>query len=262
VTQVVVITGCSTGIGKATALAFARRGDRVYATMRAPERGIELQTLIDAQGLDAEILPLDVTDDVSVRNALSAVVDQHARVDVVVNNAGIGPFAPVERTTDHHWLETLDTNLLGAVRVARAALPTMRAQGNGTIVNISSVAGRLAAIPTQAAYAASKHALCAFTDSLVAECAAFGIQAYCIEPGFFATAIMDKDTVLDLDEGDPYKAVADGVQQFFRASVAAAPSPHLVAEVVLAAADGSLDDGVHHPVGVAGLEPTANAARQ
>jgi NAD(P)-dependent dehydrogenase (short-subunit alcohol dehydrogenase family) len=262
VTQIVLITGCSTGIGQATAIAFARRGDRVYATMRAPERGRDLQALIHGEGLDAEIIPLDVTDDQSVRNAMSIVVDRHEHLDVVVNNAGIGPFAPIERTTDHHWLETLDTNLLGAVRVARAALPAMRSQGNGTIVNISSVAGRLAAIPTQAAYAASKHALCAFTDSLVAECAAFGIHVYCIEPGFFATAIMDKDAVIDLDEDDPYKRIADNVEQFFRASVAAAPSPDLVAQVVCAAADGSLVDAVHHPVGVSGLEPTANAARQ
>jgi NAD(P)-dependent dehydrogenase (short-subunit alcohol dehydrogenase family) len=259
--SVVVITGCSTGIGRAAALAFARRGDRVYATMRAPERGTELQQLIDDENLDADILRLDVTDDVSVRKAVAEVADRDARIDVVVNNAGIGPFAPVERTDDDHWLTTLDTNLLGAVRVARASLPVMRAQGVGTIVNISSLAGRFASAPTQGAYAASKHALCAFTDSLVAECAAFGINSFCIEPGFFATAIMDKEVVAELEDDDPYKPMSDAVQDFFRASVSAAPSPDAVVDLIMAAASGTLDGGVHYPIGVPGLEPTANASR-
>jgi NAD(P)-dependent dehydrogenase (short-subunit alcohol dehydrogenase family) len=259
--KVVLITGCSSGIGRATALAFARRGDRVYATMRAPERALELQELLDGEGLDAEILRLDVTDDESVRSTISAVTNREGRIDAVVNNAGIGPFAPIERTTDADWWTTLDPNLLGALRVARAALPTMRARGSGTIVNISSVAGRLASIPTQAAYAASKHALCSFTDSIVAECSTFGVKASCIEPGFFATAIMEKDTVAHLEPDDPYKSVAEHIEQFFQASLAAAPPPDAVASLVIAAVDGSLEGGVHHPVGVPGLEPTLTAAR-
>jgi NAD(P)-dependent dehydrogenase (short-subunit alcohol dehydrogenase family) len=186
---------------------------------------------------------------------------RESRIDAAVNNAGIGPFAPIERTTDADWWATLDTNLLGAVRVTRAALPLMRAQGGGTIVNISSVAGRLASIPTQAAYAASKHALCAFTDSIVAECAPFGIKAYCIEPGFFATAIMERDAVARLERDDPYLPVADQIEHFFRASVAAAPPPDAVATLVLAAVDGELDGGFHHPVGLPGLKPTQTAAR-
>lgn len=259
--RVVLITGCSTGIGRATALAFGRSGDRVYATMRNPARGVELQQAIVDEGLDTEILTLDVTDDASVRLAVGTIEKREARIDIAVNNAGIGPFAPVERTDDDHWLTTFDTNLFGAVRVARATLPGMRRNRGGAIINVSSIAGRLASIPTQGAYAASKHALCALTDSLVAECAQFGITAHCIEPGFFATSIMDGDTVAPLPDTDPYKAVADGVEQFFRDSVAVAPPPNEVAELIVAAADGRLTDGVHHAVGAPGQTSTASAAR-
>lgn len=259
--SVVLITGCSTGIGRAAALGFARRGDRVYATMRNPASGDDLRDTITAEGLDAEILALDVTSTTSVHAAFDHILATDGRIDVVVNNAGVGPFAPIERTTDNDWLTTFDTNLFGAVRTARAALLAMRSQGAGTIVNISSIAGRLASLPTQSAYAASKHALCALTDSLVAECAGFGIKAFCIEPGFFATAIMDKDTVAHLDDADPYKPIADNIEQFFRASVAAAPAPDAVVDLLLAAADRTLPDGIHHPVGIPGLEPTASAAR-
>jgi NAD(P)-dependent dehydrogenase (short-subunit alcohol dehydrogenase family) len=137
----------------------------------------------------------------------------------------------------------------------------MRQQASGVIVNISSIAGRLAPIPTQGAYAASKHALCALTDSINAECAPFGINAFCIEPGFFATAIMDKDTFVRLDDDDPYKA-PDGRRRallpFQRRRGTAADA---VAELVLAATDGTLNGGAHHPVGVPGLGPTPSAAR-
>jgi NAD(P)-dependent dehydrogenase (short-subunit alcohol dehydrogenase family) len=208
-----------------------------------------------------EVLRLDVTDDDSVRRAVDVVLDRAGHIDAVVNNAGVGPFGPIERSTDADWFATLDTNLVGPVRVTRAVLPSMRALGRGTIVNISSIAGRLATIPTQGAYAASKHALCALTDAINAECNGFGIHAFCIEPGFYATAIMDKDTVPALDVNDPYKPVMDNIEQLFRAGVAAAPPPDAVAELVVAAVDRMLAGGTHHPVGVPGLEVSATSAR-
>jgi NAD(P)-dependent dehydrogenase (short-subunit alcohol dehydrogenase family) len=248
--KVVLVTGCSSGIGRATALALAARGDRVYATMRT------------AGELDgAEVLQLDVTDQASVRGAVDTVLQSEGRIDAVVNNAGVGGFGPVERSSDDEWLATFDTNLFGPVRVVRAALPAMRAQGDGAIVNISSVAGRLAAIPMQSAYAASKHGLCVLTDSLNAECGAFGIRAVCIEPGFTATSIMEKHSVSRLDEDDPYKPVLDSIEQFFLASLAVAASPDVVATMIAAAIDGSLSGGTHFPVNVPGLTPTTDAGR-
>jgi NAD(P)-dependent dehydrogenase (short-subunit alcohol dehydrogenase family) len=259
--RVVVVTGCSSGIGLATALAFGRRGDRVYATMRAPERGAGLRGTVDDEGLDVAITPLDVTDIESVRSAIDEIVRRERRIDVVVNNAGTSSFAPIEHSTEEAWLRTLDTNLLGPLRVTRAALPTMRAQDAGTVVNISSIAGRIAPVPTQGAYAASKHALCAFTDSLVTEVGQFGVRAYCIEPGFFATAIMEKGEAAELPDGDPYKVTADAVLQFFADGVKAAPTADVVADMVVAAAIGDLGDAIHHPIGAEGFGPTMTSAR-
>ncbi len=260
--HITLITGCSTGIGMTTALHLARRADHVYAGMRALDRSNEIRQALAREGLNAQILQLDVTDEEAVRAAVDFVISREGRIDAIVNNAGVAPFAPVERTTDADWLATLNTNLLGPVRLARAALPSMRSRHAGTIVNISSVAGRLAPVPTQPAYAASKHALCAFTDSLAAECTPFGISTYCIEPGFFSTAIMDKDTICPLDDTDPYKPLSDSIWQFFRDSVAAAPPPDAVAELVLAAIDGTIQQGFHYPVGMPGLGPTPSSARQ
>lgn len=258
--RVVLVTGCSTGIGLVTALAFARRGDRVYASMRDPNRGSTLRDAAAAEQLEVRVVQLDVTDDSSVRRTVDAVVAAEGRLDVAVNNAGIGPFAPVERSTDEEWTAAFDTNVLGPVRVARAVLPVMRSNGGGVIVNISSVAGRLAPLPTQGAYAASKHAVCVFTDSINAECGAFGVRSVCIEPGFFATAIMDKDTVPRLADDDPYRPVMDSVEQFFRASLATAPPPDAVADLVVAAADGPLPGGSHHVVGM-DLPPSDTSSR-
>jgi NAD(P)-dependent dehydrogenase (short-subunit alcohol dehydrogenase family) len=248
--KVVLVTGCSSGIGRATALALAARGDRVYAAMRTPR---ELA--------GAEVLQLDVTDQASVRAAVDTVLESEGRIDAVVNNAGVGGFTPFERSSDVEWLATFDTNLFGPARVARAVLPTMRAQGDGAIVNISSVAGRVAAIPMQSAYAASKHGLCVLTDSLNAECGPFGVRAVCIEPGFTATSIMEKHSVSQLEDEDPYKPVLDNIEQFFRAGVAAAASPDVVAAMIAKAIDGSLTGGTHFPVNVPGLTPTTDAGR-
>jgi NAD(P)-dependent dehydrogenase (short-subunit alcohol dehydrogenase family) len=138
----------------------------------------------------------------------------------------------------------------------------MRSAGAGHVITISSVAGRLAPLPTQGAYAASKHAVCVLTDSINAECGAFGVRADCIEPGFFATAIMDKDTVPRLPDDDPYRPMMDGVEQFFRASMAEAPPPDAVADLVLAAAAGSLGTATHHVIGLDGLPPTVSSGRE
>jgi NAD(P)-dependent dehydrogenase (short-subunit alcohol dehydrogenase family) len=209
----------------------------------------------------AQVLQLDVTDEASVRGAVDTVLERESRIDAVVNNAGIGAFAPLERSTDDDWLVTFETNLFGPVRVARAALPAMRAQGHGAIVNISSVAGRVAAIPMQSAYSASKHGLCVLTDALNAECGAFGIRALCVEPGFTATSIMEKNRISLLADDDPYKPLLDNIEQFFRAGLAAAAPSDVVATMILQAIDGTLTGGTHFPVNGPGLAPTTDSGR-
>ena len=247
--SVIVITGCSSGFGYHSALAFGRRGDRVYAAMRNPGKG-DLAQVIGDEGLDAEILQLDVDDDASVRAGISSVIEREGAIDVLVNNAGHGGTAgAVEELSDDQWLAVISTNLLGPIRCARVATPSMRERGSGTIVNVSSVAGRMYGMPITAAYSASKHALCSLSDSLLTEVRDHGIRVECIEPGFFATSVLDNADIPDAS-GSPYEGMRRAVEQWYRTSIANAPGPEPVVEAILAAADGSLPpETIHHLVG-------------
>jgi len=175
--RVILITGCSSGIGRATALEVAARGHRVFATARNPEalRDLESSGRIRA-------LALDVTDAASIRDAVASVLAEAGRVDALVNNAGYGQYGAAEDVTAEEWRRQFDVNLFGAIEAARAVLPAMREKRSGTIVNVSSVAGKIA-IPFAAPYCASKHALEAFSDALRVEVAPFGIRVVVIEAG-------------------------------------------------------------------------------
>ena len=125
----------------------------------------------------------------------------------------------------------------------------MRGHGAGAIVNVSSIAGRAYGTPFTSAYAATKHALCSVSDSLHAETADLGVRVACIEPGFFATSVVDNADFID-PTGSPYEAMATAVEAFYRQSMAAAPPPQPVIDAILGAADGTLSpDTIHHPVG-------------
>jgi NAD(P)-dependent dehydrogenase (short-subunit alcohol dehydrogenase family) len=184
--RVILITGCSSGIGRATAVEAGARGHRVFASARDPEslRGIERAGQIRP-------LALDVTDAASIRGAVAAVLAEAGRVDALVNNAGYGQYGAVEDVTAEEWRRQFDVNLFGAVEAARAVLPSMREKRQGTIVNVSSVAGKIA-IPFAAPYCASKHALEAFSDALRVEVAPFGIRVAVIEAGPIETRFGDR----------------------------------------------------------------------
>jgi NAD(P)-dependent dehydrogenase (short-subunit alcohol dehydrogenase family) len=246
---VVVITGCSSGFGYHAALAFGRRGDRVYATMRNPQKG-DLAKVISEEGLDAEVLQLDVDDDTSVRAGIGQVLEREGRVDVLVNNAGIGGTGgPIEELTDELWLKIVSTNLLGPIRCSRAVLPSMRAAASGVIVNVSSIAGRMYGMPYTSSYSATKHALCSVSDSLCNEVQDFGIRVACIEPGFFATSVLDNATIPD-PTGSPYESMARAVEAWYRTSIENGAPPAAVVDAILAAADSALPaDTIHHLVG-------------
>ena len=242
----VLVTGCSSGFGLLTAVAFARRGDRVVATMRNPAKADALREAAKDAGVEVEVAQLDVTDDASVRRAVAEVGD----VDVLVNNAGVGGTAgPIEELTDEQWLAVLDANLLGCVRTSRAVLPGMRARGRGAIVNVSSLAGRLPGTPVTSAYAASKHAVCSFSDSLWGEVEPFGIRVACVEPGFFATAIVDNSAFGVTDPGSPYAGLTRAVERFYESSVGGGADPQAVADDILDAVHGEPRDTIHRPVG-------------
>ena len=244
---VVLITGCSSGLGPVTALAFARGGHRVYATMRRAERGRELVDRAAAEGLDLRVLELDVTDDGSVRRAVRDVMDTEGRIDVVVNNAGLGHLGSLELLPDEALRETFDTNLYGPVRVVRAVLPAMRAAGSGVIVNVSSTAGRVRGLPIFWAYMASKHGLSVLSDSLALELEPCGIRVLSIEPGFFRTPILEKASRPG-DPGSPYRRLDEAVGTFLGNGIAGGADPETVAQAILDAVEH--DDGrVHILVG-------------
>lgn len=175
--QVILITGSSSGIGRATAVEAARRGHRVFATARNPN---DLADLERTPRLSA--LRLDVTDPASIAAALEAVSAAAGRLDALVNNAGYAQYGAVEDIRAEEWRAQFDANLFGAIETTRAALPLLRQAGRGTIVMVSSVAGRLV-IPFAAPYCASKHALEAVADALRVEVGAFGIRTVVVEPG-------------------------------------------------------------------------------
>jgi len=237
--SVVLITGCSTGIGLETALAFARRGDTTYATMRNLAKADRLLERARAEGLSVELLALDVVDDASVSTAISAVEAEHGAIDVLVNNAGVGHDGPVETIGMDDARSVMETNVFGAVRTIRAALPAMRALGDGVIVNVTSVAGRVPGTGYMGWYAASKHALNALSEALTMELQGLGVRVACIEPGFFSTDIMQNTTLeKETDDSDPYERDNAWLVEFYEKSTAAGSGgdPAVVAEAIVAAA--------------------------
>ncbi len=229
---VVVITGCSSGLGPLAALAFARRGDRVYATMRRIDRGYDLAEAAAAEGLDVRLLELDVTDDASVQEAIEQVLHAGDGIDVLVNNAGIMHFGSVELLPDERMRSTFETNLFGPVRVLRAVVPTMRSQRSGVIVNVSSVSGRVPSPPILWSYIASKHGLSVLSDALHMELAPLGISVICIEPGFFRSDIVSKASRPPQGES-PYVALDEATVAFFEDGAARGSRPKLLLMLLL-----------------------------
>jgi len=178
-TQTVLITGASSGIGRATAQLLTERGFTVYGTARRPDRATPEQF---------RLLALDVRSDESVRSCVAQVVAKAGRLDVLVNNAGYSLTSAAEETSVEEAKAQLETNFFGAVRMVNAVLPGMRAAGAGKVINISSLAGNTA-IPYSAFYSASKFALEGYSESLWYEVRPFGISVSLVEPGFVNTPI-------------------------------------------------------------------------
>ena len=234
--MVVLVTGCSTGFGLLTALAFARRGDRVFATMRNLDKAGELRAAADAEGLKVDVVALDVTDDASVTEAVAEVRRQAGTIDVLVNNAGIGGRSAVETYPDTLVRAIFETNVFGVLRMLRAVLPTMRENRSGAVVNVSSLAG-LMGVPFNSMYSASKHALEAISEALALEVQPFGIRVTLIEPGYYRTNIGENVTAMTaLSPESPYyeqeRAAVDAVPD----AVARGGDPQDVADAIVEAA--------------------------
>jgi len=188
---VIFITGSSTGIGLATAVAFGRVGHDVYATMRNPDRAPELASIAAKERLPIKVLPMDVDNDASVGKAFAAVLAESGRIDVLVNNAGIAVTGPIEELPLAEFRRVMETNYFGALRCIQAVVCGMRERRSGHIINVSSIQGRIS-IPSYAAYAASKWALEAASEALAQETKSFGIKVSIVEPGMIATPVWDK----------------------------------------------------------------------
>jgi NAD(P)-dependent dehydrogenase (short-subunit alcohol dehydrogenase family) len=188
---VTLITGTSSGIGLATAVHFAREGHEVWAGVRNPTGATELREAIERDRLAIRVLTLDVDDAASVQRGVAEVQATSGRIDVLVNNAGIGGGGPIE-DVPVDWAQGLfQTNYFGVVRMVQAALPGMRQRSAGAIVNVSSIAGRLA-IAGHGHYSAVKHALEALSEALAQEVQRFGIRVAIVEPGVVVTPIFSK----------------------------------------------------------------------
>ncbi|MFL6136363.1 MAG: oxidoreductase [Frankiaceae bacterium] len=212
-TGAVLITGCSSGIGHATALRLARR-HVVYATARRPA---SIGDLADA---GCRVLPLDVTDEASMRAAVAAVESEHGRVGVLVNNAGWGQYGAVEEVDLDDVRREFETNVLGLARMCQLVLPAMRAAGHGRIVNVSSMGGRLT-FPGGGYYHASKHAVEALSDALRFEVAGFGVRVCVVQPGLIRTRFGDT-----AHESHPHPAGDSAYAGFTAASQAAIASSY------------------------------------
>jgi len=193
---VVIVTGASAGIGRETALAFARRGANVVLAARRQERLEALAAQIERIGVQALVVPTDVGRSDDVARMVRAAVERFGRVDVLVNNAGFGFSGTIEETTEADMRELMDVNYMGAFNATRAVLPHMRRQGRGHIVNVASVVGKLA-FPFHGAYSATKFAMVAMTESLRGELDGSGVTATVVLPGSTRTEFFDAQRTND-----------------------------------------------------------------
>ncbi len=222
--KVALVTGVSSGIGRATATLLSGRGFRVFGTMRKPSG-----TNGPLEGV--ELIGLDVRDEDSVRSCLRAVLDQAGRIDAIVNNAGYTLIGSLEETSIEEAKEVFETNFFGVLRMSQAVLPIMREQGCGRIANIGSVVGFVPA-PYQGIYAASKHALEGYSESLDHEVRQFGIRVSVVQPGFTRTSIGQNGQLVDQPLG-PYANERNRVLEAIKESIAKGQDAVTVASVVL-----------------------------
>jgi NAD(P)-dependent dehydrogenase (short-subunit alcohol dehydrogenase family) len=223
---VVLVTGVSSGIGRAIATAFAEKGFEVFGTSRNP------RTTEPVTGV--ELIQLDVTDNASVTAAVSTVVQRAGRIDILVNNAGAGVFGAAEETSIGQAQQLFETNFFGLARLTREVLPYLRAQRSGRIINIGSVLGFLPS-PYGSFYAASKHAVEGYSESLDHETRDFGVRVSVVEPGYTNTSFEANATDADSPLGS-YEAVRERVTQAITDALHNGDDPAVVARVVVKAA--------------------------
>ncbi len=222
---VVLVTGASSGIGRATAAILAEAGFKVYGSARSPAQ---------VEGIaGVTMLPLDVREDASVRDCMARVEQESGPVDALVNNAGVTLFGACEEISMEEAKALFETNFFGVVRMTHAVLPHMRARRRGSIVNIGSIAGFLPT-PFETYYGAAKHAIEGYSESLSYEVGPFGISVSIVEPGFIRTS-MDRNFAAARVQIDDYRAFRNTVVESTNASIRKGADPSVVGQIVLRA---------------------------
>lgn len=227
---IAVVTGANTGIGRATAVHLASKGWRTFATVRSVGKADKLLTHAEKNGTSVEVVEMDVADDESVSTAFAEVHRLAGHVDVLVNNAGIGGNGVVEEASAQQYLDSFNVNVLGSLRCIKSVLPKMRERRSGTIVNVTSVVGRLAAI-AQAPYVTSKWAFEGLSEELAHEVAPFGIRVAIIEPGITRSSIFGKNVDAPNESGE-YDSHYRRMFRFYEVGARHASPAEEVAEVI------------------------------
>lgn len=218
-----LVTGCSSGIGYSTCLLLARNNFKVYGTVRNLSKAKKIQEVIDKEKIPLKIILLDVNDSESIQNAIRDILYDSRKIDVLINNAGYGMFGPIEDITTEDVKLQFETNFFGVIRLIKEIVPIMRKQGNGTIVNISSMVGRFG-VPLNAAYVSSKFAIEGLSESISYELAEFGIKIIVIEPGVVQTNFFNNLKLNGLDTSSPYYELMKKRVSFLKTSMKNSPT--------------------------------------
>lgn len=233
--KVAVVTGSSRGIGFETSLALARSGFLTYATMRNPEKQEAIRTAAEKENLPIRVVQLDVTDENSVKKAIESIGSEAGRIDMLVNNAGYGLTGAFEDIAIDEIKAQYETNFFGLIRVTQAVLPTMRKQGSGRIINISSGAGRFG-YPCGSAYVSTKFAVEGLSESMAYELEQFGIKVVLIEPGVIRTNFEMVIARKSNDPNSPYSDMMQSMSSVIGRMMENGSNADLVARVVVEAA--------------------------
>lgn len=232
--KVALVTRSSSGTGFETALLLSKSGFHTYASMRNIGKSKSLAEIVARDKLPLQVVQLDVNEDTSVKAAISRIVSEKGRIDVLVNNAGYGLFSPIEDVTLDQVKRQFETNFFGVIRLIMEVLPVMRKQRRGMIVSVGS-AGRRVGTPLSSAYNASKFALEGLSESMRYELNEFGINAIIIEPGVIKTNFVDNLKAADSTFGreSPYGNLIERIIKGFGVFMDNSSSPELVAEAIL-----------------------------
>ena len=233
--KIALVTGSSSGIGLETSLALARNGFYTFATMRDLKKSEKIKEKIETENLTMEILELDVDDDQSVNTAVKAILEKKERIDVLENNAGYGMWGTVEDVSMNEFKEQFETNFFSIIRLIQKVSPVMRKQGSGTMINVSSVAGRIG-FPVSPAYISSKFALEGLSESLRFELMPFGVNVVIIEPGVIKTNFFNSMKLSEKSQKDSvYKDITEKVISGVKMMAEMGTDPKEVANTIIKA---------------------------